>query len=158
MRTFAVIHGLPVIETKTGNECGRVIDLLLCNNQVTGLLVDMSGWLNRHRFVLFTNIVSVGEQAVMIRSKDVLEACHPQDAYEASTSLAVGRSRLKGMELLSDTGTLLGLVEDVYFHENLGTIEGYKVTDGLLADLTKGQKMLTGHQLVVGKERAILSN
>ena len=158
LRTFAVIQGLPVIEMEAGNECGRVIDLLMYNNQITGLLVDMRGWLNRHRFLLLENVSSIGEQAVMIRSKDDLEACQSHDAFETSISLTVGRQKLKGMELLSEKGTLLGLVEDVYFHENVGTIVGYKVTDGLLADLTTGQQMYSGQQLVIGKERAILSN
>ena len=157
LRTFATVQGLPVILSETGSECGKVIDLMFFNNQVTGLLINMKGWFNRHRFLSIAHVTSIGDQAVMIESEKHLENYLTQPIFQKSTHLALGKSKLKGMELFSNDGDLLGLVEDVYFSGQLGMIEGYKVTDGLLADLTKGQQMLKGHHLVVGKERAILS-
>ncbi|WP_185971045.1 PRC-barrel domain-containing protein [Alkalicoccobacillus porphyridii] len=157
MRTFATVQGLPVVHTETGYEYGRVIDALLLDNHITGLLINMKGWLNRHQFLQMQHIFSIGEQAVMVQSETCFETCHSQPIYQESIHLVLGKPKLRGMELFSVRGDLLGLVEDVYFSDPLGMIEGYKVTDGLLADLTKGQHMLQGHHLVIGKERAILS-
>ncbi|MEY8750405.1 PRC-barrel domain-containing protein [Alkalicoccobacillus gibsonii] len=156
MRTFAFVEGLPVIEMEQGTECGRVIDILISNNRITGLLINMRGWFNRHRFLLLEHVSSIGDQAIMIRTKEVIKTCQP--GKTGDTPLALGRCKLKGMELFSQSGAMLGLIEDVYFSVEMGTIVGYKVTDGLLADLTTGQKMYRCQHLVVGKERAILSN
>ncbi|MEK4564422.1 PRC-barrel domain-containing protein [Alkalihalobacillus sp. FSL R5-0424] len=156
MRTFAYVEGLPVIEMEQGTECGRIVDVFISSNRITGLLVNMRGWFNRHRLLILDQVSSIGDQAVMIRTKEVLTDCHIGKTDD--TPLALGRCKLKGMELFSDSGEMLGLIEDVYFSGEMGTIVGYKVTDGLLADLTTGQKMCRGQHLIVGKERAILSN
>ncbi|MFK3938497.1 PRC-barrel domain-containing protein [Alkalihalobacillus sp. NPDC078783] len=156
MRTFAFVEGLPVIEMEQGTECGRIIDILISNNRITGLLVNMRGWFNRHRLLLLEHVSSIGDQAIMIQKKEVLATC--QTGMSGDIPLKLGRCKLKGMELFSHSGAMLGLIEDVYFSTEMGTIVGYKVTDGLLADLTTGQKMYRGQHLIVGKERAILSN
>ncbi len=33
-------------------------------------------------------------------------------------------------------------MEDVYFHEEKGTIVGYELTDGFFSDVTQGRKVL----------------
>lgn len=39
---------------------------------------------------------------------------------------------------MSNEGKKLGLLEDVYFMEEVGTIVGYELTDGFFSDITEG--------------------
>ena len=61
--------------------------------------------------------------------------------------------------MLTAEGEKLGLLEDVYFMEELGTIIGYEVTEGLVADLVEGRRVVkTNASLTIADGRAILSD
>jgi len=60
--------------------------------------------------------------------------------------------------LLSSEGQKLGLLEDVYFTEEVGTIIGYEVTDGFFADITEGKKVIkTNEPLKIGEDVIVVS-
>ena len=71
--------------------------------------------------------------------------------------LKQGKEKLSGRPLLTSEGEKLGLVEDVYFMEELGTIVGYEVTEGLIADIKEGRKVVkTEHPLTIGKDILVI--
>ncbi|MCD8501427.1 MAG: hypothetical protein LRY71_06700 [Bacillaceae bacterium] len=48
-------------------------------------------------------------------------------------------------------------MEDVYFDEDSGTIVGYEVTDGLIADIKEGKKLIkTSTPLKIGEEVLVI--
>ncbi|WP_100406609.1 PRC-barrel domain-containing protein [Bacillus solitudinis] len=155
MRTFSTIEGLPIINLSSGNECGHVLDLLFTGRYVTGFVIDQKGWFNHHLFLPLSSVSSFGHDGLMIDSNAKLQP------YEKSTNvhpLKLGKKRVQGKPLLTTEGEKIGLVEDVYFSEELGTIIGYEVTDGLLADIVEGRKVIKSKgELTVGEDRAILS-
>lgn len=156
LRTFSTVEGLPVIDLSSGNECGHVLDMLFSGQEVTGLVIDQKGWFNHHLFLPISKVSSFGSEGVMIETHDVLRPFKNQrkEAYP----LKLGKHRFQGMPLLTAEGEKIGLVEDVYFTEELGTIVGYEVTDGLLADIVEGRKVIKSKgQLTIGEDRAILS-
>jgi uncharacterized protein YrrD len=61
--------------------------------------------------------------------------------------------------LLTAEGEKLGLLEDVYFLEEVGTIVGYEVTEGLVADLVEGRRVVKSNsKLTIASGRAILTD
>lgn len=154
LRTFAAIEGLPVLSLATGEECGHVVDLLYDNGAVAGLVIDVKGWFKRHMMLPLEVVDSFGEDGVMVADSDVLRPFHKSKA----AVLKSGRNRLQGTPLLTREGEKLGLVEDVYFHEEMGTIIGYEVTEGLVADILEGRKVVKSEaKLTIGGGRAILT-
>ncbi|OIJ07686.1 hypothetical protein BKP35_18580 [Anaerobacillus arseniciselenatis] len=155
MRTFSVLQGLSVVSLKTGEEIGKVIDLLFRETNVEGLIVDKNGWLNRHLFVPLKEIHAVGHDAIVINDVERLTAYDKKQF--PFHSLHHGSKHIAGKTLMSTEGEKLGLVEDVYFNENLGNIVGYEVTDGFIADIKEGKQVLkTSSPLIVGDELLVI--
>lgn len=155
MRTFSVLNGLSVISLENGEEIGKVIDLLFYETNVEGILVDKNGWLNRHLVVPLNHIHSIGHDALVVND------IHQLSIYDKKQfpfySLHNGAKKIVGKTLMSTEGEKLGLVEDVYFNENLGNIVGYEVTDGFIADLKEGKRVLkTAAPLTVGEEVLVI--
>lgn len=155
LRTMQALIGLPIITTADGEELGHVIDGLMDGNTVVGLLVKPHRLLAHHLFLPVEQIAQSGSSAVMVKNSTVLQAY--SDRHKQLYPICTSRKKLKGKPVLSDEGELLGLAEDVYFEMELGTIIGYEVTDGWLADLKEGRQVIKGHDLIIKKERAILS-
>ncbi|KYG31892.1 PRC-barrel domain-containing protein [Alkalihalobacillus trypoxylicola] len=156
MRTFSMVEGLPVIHSHTGKEYGAVLDLILEEGKVHSLLINKKGWFNQHITLPIKAIDSLGMDGIMIKEENYFHPYTKRNRHRLH--LKRGKERIYGKLLLSSEGEKLGLVEDVYFQEELGTITGYEVTDGLLADLVEGRKVIVHNKaLIVGKERAILS-
>lgn len=156
LRTFSMLEGLPVIHSKTGHNYGRMYDLLWKNDAVHGFVVDQKGWLNRHLFLPIQLVYSFGRDSVMIRNSSSLSFYSNRKSH--TYCLKYGRNRLRGMSLFTEEGERLGLLEDVYFRQKMGTIVAYKITEGFIADLTEGRKVIKSSALVVSKDRAILMN
>jgi|UPI000425B63A uncharacterized protein YrrD len=48
------------------------------------------------------------------------------------------------------------MVKDVYFYEKVGTIVGYKVSDGFFSDLTQGSIARTLMPAAIGRDAIII--
>ncbi|GIN10494.1 hypothetical protein J26TS2_03610 [Shouchella clausii] len=155
MRTVQALIGLPVISNATGIEHGRVVDALFDGKEVVGLTVKRTHLFAHHAFLPIGEIAHAGQEAVMIAGEQALKPVNREQ--KMLHPIHTGRRRFKGKPLLSEEGETLGLVEDVYFNVELGTIIGYEVTDGWLSDIKEGRKVVKGQRLVISKERAILS-
>jgi uncharacterized protein YrrD len=151
LRTFSVLNGKSVISLNDGEEIGKVIDLLIHETNVSGLVIDKNGWLNHHLFVPLADIEKVGLDALMIKDVNKLPIYDKkQFPYH---SLYNGSRRIAGKTLMSIEGEKLGLVEDVYFDEILGNIVGYEVTDGFFSDIKEGKRVLeTSSPLIIGED------
>jgi uncharacterized protein YrrD len=59
--------------------------------------------------------------------------------------------------MLSKSGETLGMLKDVYFLEEMGTIVGYEITDGFFSEITEGNQMIQSEKpLTVGKDAIIV--
>jgi uncharacterized protein YrrD len=59
--------------------------------------------------------------------------------------------------MISKSGESLGLLQDVYFHEELGTIVGYEITDGFFSDITDGKQIIHSEKPpAIGKDAIIV--
>ncbi|WP_042354961.1 PRC-barrel domain-containing protein [Bacillus rubiinfantis] len=150
MRTFSLLKGQPVFETKTGRKIGFVTDLCLSpTGSVEGLMVKKGVFFKQSYFLDFQNVASFGWDGVMIEDEDGLEK-------KDSSNYTLAQS-LDGKMMLSKSGHTLGLVKDVYFQEELGTIVGYEITDGFFSDITEGKQVIqTEEPLTIGKDAIIV--
>lgn len=154
MRTFATLYGQTVYDLETGSELGKIFDLDIDveTSKVNGLVIDKKGWFNQHLLLPIENVSQFGTDGVIVSSKDVLTPFQKK-----SIAFVEGKSRLKGKPLLTTEGEKLGLVEDVYFMEEMGKIIGYEVTEGLLADIKEGKKIVkTNDPLIIGEDILIV--
>ncbi len=134
--------GLAVYEVEEGQEIGTIVDISLDSNwNITGIELESKSFFASHvKVVAWKDIVAYGEDAVMIRSKEAIEKANSD--HTPYTFLA-GKNKLKDLQVLTATGTILGRISDVYFDQKLGnTIVALEISDGLVTDLIEGRKWL----------------
>ncbi|MCM3663892.1 PRC-barrel domain-containing protein [Mesobacillus subterraneus] len=154
MRTFSLLKGLPVYELASGQKLGEVCDMSISSNgSVVGLLVKKGAFIKKTFQVKVSQVASFGWDGVMVKDKTALQPLEtePEYTFEHNQSLA-------GKKLLSNDGEQLGLLEDVYFMEELGTIVGYELTDGFFSDITNGKRVVkTIGPPAIGKDAIIVT-
>jgi uncharacterized protein YrrD len=154
LRTFSLLKGLPVYELTSGQKLGEVCDVNISGNgSVVGLLVKKGAFIKKTCQIKVQHVSSYGQNGVMVKDISALEPLEtePEYTFEHHQSLA-------GKKLLSQHGDQLGLLDDVYFLEELGTIVGYELTDGFFSDITNGKRVVkTIGPPAIGKDAIIVT-
>ncbi|KIY21109.1 MULTISPECIES: PRC-barrel domain-containing protein [Mesobacillus] len=154
MRTFSRLKGLPVFELASGQKLGEVCDVSISSNgTVVGLLVQRGGFIKKTFQVKIGEVASFGSDGLMVKDQSVLQRleAEPEYTFEQKEGLA-------GKILLSRDGEQLGLLNDVYFMEELGTIVGYELTDGFFSDIMNGKRVVkTTGPPAIGKDAIIVT-
>ncbi len=137
LRTFGLVKGLPVIAENSGKKLGTVADLCLAEGQVYGLIVNKQNFLKQKLYLDYGKIQSIGPDGVMISSEEALEKRLDNPFHTLSH-----QSPIAGKMVMNREGESLGILNDVYFKEELGTIVGYEISDGFFSDLQDGKKII----------------
>lgn len=154
LRTFSLLKNLPVFELASGDKLGEVCDLTICEtNQVKGLLVRRGTIIRNTGFLPLNKIISFGSDGVMVKLASNIEQITNKTDYTLDHF-----NRLFGKELLTAEGDRLGLLEDVYFSAEMGTIIGYELTDGFFADLVEGKRVIKCDEPVAFGTSVIIVN
>ncbi|PLR81879.1 MULTISPECIES: PRC-barrel domain-containing protein [Bacillus] len=154
MRTFSLLKGLPVYELKSGNKIGEVCDLsITANGRVLGLLLRKGALFRKSYIIKVENVASFGWDGIIVDSVDVLEPVKNPPDYTIEH-----QQNLSGKMLITTEGEKLGLLQDVYFMEEVGTIIGYELTDGFFSDITEGRRVVkTAEPPAIGNDAIIVN-
>lgn len=138
MRTFSLLKGQPIYDQKSGLKIGEVCDLCITNSgMVQGLLVKKGVLFKQTNFLPIAKVASFGWDGIMIDGTNKLEKLETDPEYTFDHQRSI-----KGKMLISKSGEALGLLKDVYFLEEMGTIVGYEVTDGFFSDISEGKQVI----------------
>jgi uncharacterized protein YrrD len=139
LRTFNAIKGLPVYAIESGSCIGKVEDLIFnSNGNIQGILFNPKNLFSGKKLIPPETIKSIGPDGLLIKEANLSHYLkHNKEFYSLEH-----HNRVIGKPLLTEEGEKLGLVQDVYFQEGMGKIEGIEVTDGWFADVTEGRKVV----------------
>jgi uncharacterized protein YrrD len=153
LRTFSLLKGQPVFVTASGTKIGEVSDLLITSEgRVKGLLIKTCGFFKHTFFLDICHVSAFGGDGVMIDAEAQLEKLNNNPEYTIAH-----QHSLEGKMLLSQSGDALGLLKDVYFLEEMGTIVGYEVTAGFFSDLTEGKQVIESEKPpAIGKDAIVV--
>jgi uncharacterized protein YrrD len=156
LRKSQEVIGLSIIHVKTGKKLGTVSDLLFDRGgQWRGIVLENGGLFKRKKYIPSDQICSLGKDAVMV---DNTQAILPFDGQAKKwICLYSGDKKLKGRTILTDSGYEMGMVENVYFMEEVGMLIGYEVSDGLISDIKEGRKVLKTFQPLVWGEDVLIA-
>lgn len=154
LRTFSLLKNLPIFELKTGEKIGEVCDLHISNDGIVkGLLVKNGVFFKKTKMINVRNISSFGSDGVMIEDCNLLEPLEESVEYTIQN-----QHRLLGRVIMTKEGERLGILEDVYFQEELGTIVGYELSDGFFSDIIDGKRVVkTNEPPAIGKDAIIVN-
>ncbi len=141
LRTFSLLKGLPLY-SKNGKKIGEACDLTISEEgKVTGVLLSRSAILKRTVQIPLEEIELFESDGIYLKCDD-LTKIKPQP-YEYTLH---HKDSIAGKQVIGNrTGKTIGVLEDVYFTENLGNIVAYEISNGFFSDLTDGKLPLSTH-------------
>ena len=154
LRTYSLLKGKSVFEIKSGSKIGEVCDLAISDDgRVKGLLIKKGVIFKKTWIIYVENVTSFGVDGVMIEDRKQLEPLNETfDNYTFETG-----QPLLGKALMTKEGQRLGILEDVYFLEEVGTIVGYECSDGFFSDIIEGKRVVkTDKPPAIGKDAIIV--
>ncbi|ASS74729.1 hypothetical protein CIG75_06910 [Tumebacillus algifaecis] len=156
MRKARDLVGLPVIGLERGEHIGEVRDVLFSATGIFhSLLLTKATVLTAGKILPKAKLQGIGQDAITISQDGDIEEF--RDSTGLIRSLVQGDVQFVGKEVLTQDGTYLGTVEDVYLDEELNTIVGYEVSEGFLVDLKEGRKVLPAHpEIMVGQDTLLV--
>lgn len=130
--------GMPVVDQRTGKELGLVRDVYFdASWRLKGLIVENKGLFRQARCIPLEQ-ARLGEDAVMVAGEEAFQQL-PEGMY----TLYSGDNKLAGKAVMTKDGDGLGQIYDVYFLEEMGTLIGCELSDGLFSDLRHGRKFVS---------------
>ncbi|MGB9851143.1 MAG: PRC-barrel domain-containing protein [Moorellaceae bacterium] len=144
--------GLPVIALETGEELGRVEDLVWekTGPHVVGVLFSQDGLFKNRRFLELKKLKGYGPDALMVDGTTSLTTPFPEGTLHWRDC--------RGKKVLDTQGKELGLLEDVELEWPSGRIVGLELSLGLVDDLLEGRQTasLKDRSLTWGSDIVIL--
>lgn len=139
MKRGRQIIGLPVVALDSGRRIGEVGDILYSaeDKTIRGLLLKTK-WLRSDEVVPFGDVISIGSDAVMVASSSVKQRLKDLPRMNSTQRAAEFRQQ----QLLTASGELVGIVQDIVIDEKNGTLVAVELSDGLLNDLLSGRTTL----------------
>lgn len=156
MRNGKGMLGKPVVAYDSGEEFRTIIDLIFDqkSNQLLGFLVDEGGWFSNALVLPLKSIQAIGADAVIVASRD---AIMPASEFPEIQSILERDNILKGTRIMTIDGRDLGTMEDLYFDDSSGAIEGYEVSGGIFADAYSGRSFVPAPDtLKIGEDIAFV--
>jgi uncharacterized protein YrrD len=153
------VIGLKIISVKDGKELGKVDDIVYepNENKVKALLVSAGGIFSDAKVIPFELISSIGKDAVMIKDENEIKNAGETDKNVAH--IAKKGDYLTKTKIVTQDGTELGNVTDIYFDDQTGDVQEFEVSKGGVQDLATGRKRVKVQDIVtVGKDATIVSN
>ncbi|WP_170007767.1 PRC-barrel domain-containing protein [Bacillus fonticola] len=137
MRGSANVIGLPIVASD-GTSVGTVCDLVFFETgEFFGFLVKGKGLFGRKMVLPYATLDSAGMDCLVVSQTD------PLIKLEASTFTLTHQHKLQGKRVVSQNGEALGILDQVYFSDDLGNIVAYECSDGFFADVTEGKPVYT---------------
>ncbi|KXG74045.1 PRC-barrel domain-containing protein [Thermotalea metallivorans] len=137
MKRGCDVVGLPVICLDEGCKAIEVKDILYNSEdmQVIGFLVDEGGYFHTCKMIYFQNVKSIGTDAMVIQSQDMIKNEKRANGWDSW-------QRLIGVEVMTEEGQNVGIVQDIIMDATTGKLTGLILSEGLFHDLVEGRSVL----------------
>lgn len=141
MRRARDFLGLPVLSVESGNQVGNARDLLIDETwNIQGIILETRHWFSSLKYVQWDDVIACGEDAITIPDESTIRTLEEGAHLNA---FLTGKRSVKGLPVITVNGHQLGMVEDVYFDDQMGRqIVGYELSEGFISDLREGRKWL----------------
>lgn len=156
MRNGKSLIGKPIVAYDSGEKIKTISDLIFDqeNNILLGFLVDEGGWFSNALVLPLGNIQAIGTDGVIVASKEAIASARE---FPQIQNILKMDNILKGTRIMTTDGRDLGTMEDLYFDEMTGAIEGYDVSGGMFADAYSGRSFVPAPDtLKIGEDVAFV--
>lgn len=149
---------MPIISLEEGKHIGRVRGIVVDPDTFTiaALITDKQGWFGDYKVVPFDKVVSIGDHAVTIDQKSSIEK--PSNLPEIAR-LMRSKQPLLGAKVFSESGTLLGIVDELLYHKETGAIDSLEISGRFLESVFRGRISIPAAAVITfGTDAIIVEN
>lgn len=133
MRKSKELHGLAVVDVKSGKKLGTVEELIISPDDGSVLAVAIGGGMfgGSRSFVDAADVRAIGADAITVNGDDV--ARREDDTSERIREAHSSTRNLVGNKVVTENGALLGTVSDYFIDEEARRVTGLTIGGGLLS-------------------------
>ncbi len=134
---------------------GEACDLTISDEgKVTGVLLSRSAIFKRTLQIPLEKIDRIESEAIYLKDDDLTKIESKPYKYTLHHKDSIAGKQVIG----NKTGKTIGVLEDVYFTENLGNIVAYEISNGFFSDLADGKlKIPTHNPPSLGEDTIVIS-
>ncbi|MCL5058899.1 MAG: PRC-barrel domain-containing protein [Actinobacteria bacterium] len=141
MRKSKQFLNMNVVSLEEGRQIGSLGGLVIdpASKNVAALIVEQKGWFREQKFIPYSRVHNIGEDVVTIDRSSRVEkgASLPQ-----ILKLFKDRVNITGSRLVTESGTVLGVVEEFYVDLKTGDVVGLEFSGGTVNNLFRGSAFL----------------
>lgn len=157
MRKSKQFVSMPVISLQDGQQSGSVKGLVIdpAEKQVAAIIIEQKGWFKEQKYIPFTKVKSVGEDAITI---DHTSSVERGSGLPNIMKLLKDNVEIIGARIVTEKGTLLGYTDEYYVDLASGQLVGLEFTDKFLSGVMHGKAFLdTNYVQTIGKDIIVCS-
>jgi uncharacterized protein YrrD len=149
------ILGLKVITLERGKIIEDVNDLVYDShtNRVHAFVVDKGGWFSDAKIVLFSDVKSIGRDAIIVQNETAIQRA--SNTQKDLSSIKSDDTHITRTKIITQEGNELGKVEDILFESDTGEVKQLIVSQGL-KDLHSGKKVINVSDIITLGEDATI--
>ena len=142
MNSYNELIGLPIYSTDSQKSIGIVNDIFFDSKKkiLMGIIVEKRKFLGVFKYIPIDEIEKIEKTCIYVRTKESVKSINQNDSlYKMVIDL---NNCTIDTEVFNDYGKKIGLVNDIIFDFEIGTIDSYVITNGLLEDFISGRKTI----------------
>ena len=154
---------MPIISLEEGISVGIVRNLVINPEkmEVAALVMNQRGWLSEQKIVPYAKVRSVGNDVITIE-----QSSNIQKIVKHSDLVKLVRQKADPIatKVVTENGTILGLVDEYYIDETTGKIDKLEISGKFLENLFKGRALMScnyirtmGSDIIIVKESTELN-
>ncbi|SFR04408.1 PRC-barrel domain-containing protein [Desulfoscipio geothermicus] len=158
MRKSKQFISMPVISLQEGQQIGTIKGLVVdpIAKRVAALIIEQKGWFQEQKFIPYNHVRSVGEDAVTVNQGTAVQK---GGSLPEIINLVKNNIKITGTRVVTESGTILGEVDDYYVNLDSGELVGIEFSGGYISGIVSGRAFLdVDHVLTVGKEMIVCSD
>lgn len=158
MRKSKHLINLPVISLQEGQRIGRVKGLVVdpSRKSVAALILEEKGLFKEQKFIPFSNVHSVGENAVTIERGAIIQK---GTTLPEIVKFYKDKIDVIGSRIVMESGTIIGQVNEYYIEIQDGKIAGLEISTGIINDLMEGKAYLNSDFIrTLGKQVTVCTD
>lgn len=157
-KSYTSIVGLPVVVIRTNSKIATVKDVLFCCKKriVFGLLIEEKRLLGITKYIPLDEIEQINKTSIVVSSLNCIKEVKSSDGMYKIISDAKRCSL--GTSVYTKNGKRIGQIRDIIFDFEIGTIDSYIISDGIIEDLISGRKLLPNIQTFFRRNNIYISD
>ena len=133
------IKGIPVIGLQDGRRLGYVDGPVFDeNNCLTGFVLEGKGLSPSRKFISLDNMLRTDKNSCVIYNSHSIEKL----PFGSKVRRHSSHEDMLGKDVKNTSGNSLGVVKDLVYNTETGTIEGLELTRGFIDDALEGRNVV----------------